>query len=528
MRTYNAASWLVDRHVARGGGDRVAIRCRGRSTTYRALLSEVWRAQRALAELGVRRGDRVALVLDDGEAFFAWFLGALRSGVVPAPLPTVFPASDLGAMIADAEAAAVVIGGAHRRDVEQLLATSPTTGSVVVVGCGDTVDATTTTGRVGVHPWSSFEDCSEMPVADTTRDAPGPWLYTSGTTGLPKAVVHRHGNLEASADGYARAVLGATGDDRFLSVPRMSCAYGLGNSLTFPFAVGATSIVDPAQPTTAGIVDLVRGDRPTLLFTSPRVVAALVESGATAADLRSLRLTVTAGEAMPAELHRQFDERFEVPMIDGMGTTEALHIFLSNAPDANRPGTSGMPVPGYELRLVDDEGREILGSDTPGHLVVRGPSVAVADAAAPLPATPPDAPVGDDLANRWLSTGDVYCRSSDDYWTFLGRSNDMIKVKDQWVAPAEVEAVLVDHPGVADAAVVGARNRHGLETSVAYVAARAGWRLDTERLEVHCRTLLAPHKVPRRIVVVEALPTTHSGKIRRDVLRGARSRCRWH
>jgi acyl-coenzyme A synthetase/AMP-(fatty) acid ligase len=307
-------------------------------------------------------------------------------------------------------------------------------------------------------------------------------------------------------------------DDRFLSGAKLHTAYGLGNSLTFPFSVGATTILDPSDPAPGRFAELVRRSAPTLLFVSPHKVVGLLDTDATADDLRSVRLAVTACEAMPAQLHRRFVERFDTPLLDGIGTTEALHIFLSNTIDGVRPGTTGTPVPGYELTLLDETGAEVGRPDTPGHLVVRGPSVASEDWSRP--------DVTDEvLANRWLRTGDVYSRSADDYWTFLGRSSDMIKIRDQWVAPAEVEAVLIEHPGVADVAVVGERNRHDLETSVAYVVARRGWLLDTERLEVHCRGHLAPHKVPRRIVLVDGLPTTPNGKVHRRALRDGRRWC---
>lgn len=518
MGSYNAASWLVDRHVARGGGDRIAVVGRDRSSTYRELLAEVWRAQRALAELGVTAGERVALLLDDDEAFLAWFLGALRSGVVPVPLLPVSLAAEVAPPVLDAEATAIVVRNRHRALLPAVAAAAPQLRNVVVIDGAPTGEGTDRLpGGAATHEWAWFEDRAEMPVGATTVDTPGFCLYSSGTTGTPRAAVHRHGHLQATADGYARTVLRISAEDRFLSVAKLHTAYGLGNSLTFPFSVGATTILDPTDPAPGGFAELVHRSAPTILFVSPHKVVGLLESGATADDLRSVRLAVTACEAMPPQVHRRFVERFATPLLDGIGTTEALHIFLSNTVDGVRPGTTGTPVTGYELALLDDRGAEIVVPDTPGHLAVRGPSIATEHWSREVTA--------EVLPKRWLRTGDVYSRSADDYWTFLGRSSDMIKICGMWVSPAEVEAVLVEHPGVADVAVVGEADRHGLESSVAYVVARRGVHLDTERLEVHCRGHLAPHKVPRRIEVVAALPTTPAGKVHRRALRERRNRC---
>ncbi|MGH9188390.1 MAG: benzoate-CoA ligase family protein [Acidimicrobiales bacterium] len=502
----NAACWLLDRHVAAGRGGRVALRCEGETLTYDHVMGQVWRAQHALAALDVWPGERFVLVVNDEPAFLAWFLGGLRSGAVPVPLSTMLTADDLAAIVTDADAAVVVLSGEYAGHLPGIAEHASQLRAAVVVSDDDLVPA------VPVHRWSDFTNKDEAPVAPTGPDSPAFWLYSSGTTGTPKGVMHRHANLRATADTYARSVLGIGPDDRCLSVAKLFFAYGLGNSLTFPFSVGASSVLNPARPTPAGVVDLLAAERPTLFFAMPGFVAALLDAEAPVDAFASVRLTVTAGEALPAELHRRFTERYGHPVLDGIGSTEALHIFLSNTAGAERPGTSGTPVPGYAVKLLDDEEREVVEPDAPGYLHVRGSSIASGywcreDATKAA------------FHGEWLRTGDVYTRSADGYWTFLGRNNDMIKAGGIWVSPAEVEGVLVEHPDVLEAAVVGTRNDVGLEEVVAFVVPRAGHDIDAPGVDSHCRARMASFKRPRRLVVVDALPKTATGKIQRFALR---------
>ena len=274
MDGYNAAAWLVDRHVDAGRGDRVAIRCNGSSLTYADVQQEVFRAQHALDELGIVEGDRIVLVVNDEPAFAAWFLGAQRSGVVAVPISTMLTGDELAAIVADAGARAVVVSAPFADHLARITTSAPSVEHAVVIG-GDDGDV-----GVPVHGWDGFTDHTPLDVAATTADSPGFWLYSSGTTGLPKGVMHRHGNLQATADTYAAGVLRVTEDDRCLSVAKLFFAYGLGNSLTFPFAVGATAVLEPGRPTPAGMVELVATERPTLFFASPGFVAALLDTDA--------------------------------------------------------------------------------------------------------------------------------------------------------------------------------------------------------------------------------------------------------
>ena len=344
--------------------------------------------------------------------------------------------------------------------------------------------------KVPVHAWSSFTDADEAPVAATTPDSPAFWLYSSGTTGVPKGVMHRHAGPQATAETYGREILDIGADDRFLSVAKLFFAFGLGNSLTFPLAVGGCSILNPRRPTPPEVAALVRERAADAVLRQPRLRRRPARLGhRPTSAFASVRATVTAGEALPADLQRRFAERFGHPVLDGIGTTEALHIFLSNRRGHERPGTSGQPVQGYEARLVDDAGALVTGADTPGYLQVRGPSIATGYWSR-------DAATRAAFQGEWLATGDVYTRSDDGFWTFLGRNSDMIKAGGIWVSPAEVESVLIEHPDVLEAAVVGSRDDAGLEMTVAFVVARQGRVIDVAAIDAHCRSRMAAFKRP--------------------------------
>jgi benzoate-CoA ligase family protein len=507
MDIYNGAVWLVERHVQEGRGDRTAIRYQGRSITYVELQADIERAQQALADIGLRAGDRIAIVANDEPALISWFLGALRGGFVPIPLSTMLTSAELAPIVADSGATAIAVSTQHEGHIATVAEACPDLRTAVVFG-QPTIEAPSSLDVVDA---AQFRSASHA-AAETTTETPAFWLYSSGTTGLPKGVIHTHGNIQATAETYAAYVLRTNENDRFYSIAKLFFAYGLGNSMSFPFAVGATAILDPRPPTPSDVLEVIAVERPTLFFASPGFVAALLDTDADASAMSSVRATVTAGESLPGDLLRRFTERFGHPVLDGIGSTEALHIFISNTLDEQRPGSTGQAVPGYDLELRDEAGYQFVAEETPGYLHVRGPSCAKGywDRETETAAA---------FLDGWLKTGDVYTRSADGYWHFLGRNNDMIKAGGIWVSPAEVESVLIEHPDVLEAAVVGERDAAGLEMAVAFVVPASGRAIDSDVLERHCRDRMASFKRPRRIIEVQDLPKTATGKIKRFALR---------
>jgi benzoate-CoA ligase family protein len=519
--TYNACVDLLDRHVEEGRGDRIAIRTPldGRSLTYHQVLREVEAVAAGLRAHGVEPEQRVALVLLDSVEYVAAFLGALRIGAVPVSINPLLPARDVAVIVADARARVALVAS-ERFDVDSTATLSRGAPELVtVVGTADwpsafPLDAATggaVPRRVAAAPYATWDE------------SPGFWLCTSGSTGQPKLAMHRHADLVQPARHYAREVLDITPDDVFWSIGPAFHAYGLGNSISFPFSVGATTVLVPTRPPTPALVaEVMAAARPTLFFTVPTFTAALCAADLAADTFASVRLGVSAAEALPAEIYQRFLDRFGVTVLDGIGSTELTHIYCSNrpGPGGTRPGTSGKPVGGYTLRLVDDAGSEVADA-VAGHLLVAGDTLATGYWCR----TEQNRRA---FQGAHLRTGDMYERSADGFYTYLGRSDDMLRVGGEWVSPTEVEGVLVEHPAVLEAAVVGERDDAGALRPIAFVVCGTGARAGTaddphplvELLDAHCRQRLAGYKRPRAYRIVESLPKTATGKIQRFKLRG--------
>jgi benzoate-CoA ligase family protein len=365
---------------------------------------------------------------------------------------------------------------------------------------------------VTAHTWPDLLAAGQggdTSTAPTVDDSWALWLYTSGTTGSPKAAMHRHANIRHVCETYGAQVLGIGPDDITFSVAKMFFAYGIGNTVFFPFSVGATTVLEPRRPTPDVVRERLEQTRPTLFFGVPTFYAALTASDVPTEAFGSVRLCASAGEPLPAPLQRRFTDRFGVEILDGIGSTEALHIFLSNRPGDIRPGTTGTPVPGYDVELRDTTGRPV-DDDEPGALHVRGASIALGywhrtDASRQV------------FCGEWLVTGDTYVRSVEGYYTCLGRNTDMLKAGGIWVSPAEVESRLLEHPAVREAAVVGVADADGLDKPVAVVVVGDG--VVEDDLVAWCREGLAHFKAPRRVVFVSDLPKTATGKLQRFKVR---------
>ena len=495
---FNASRWLLDRHVDEGRGDRTAIRSGGASLTYADVLDRVERLASGLRAAGVRPEERVAMVMLDGPDFVTTFLAAMRIGAIPVLTNPILPGRDLGVIVADSRARLAVVSDDRAASIDDIRAGAPELERIVTTGSAE---------------WDDLHVSGDDGDAYATwNDSPGFWLCTSGTTGMPKLAMHTHGDIRATVETYATHVLGITEQDRCFSVGPMFHAYGLGNSLTFPFAVGATTILEPTRPPTPQLVaDVVTGERPTLFFCIPTFYAALTNSDLPDDTFASVRFGVSAAESLPAETFTRFRDRFGVTILDGIGSTELLHIFLSNSGERHRPGTSGVPVPGYECRVVDLDGAD-CADDEPGALLVRGASAASGYWCR-------SAQTRSTFEGEWVRTGDLYQRSADGFFTYLGRADDMMRVGGEWVSPAEVEGTLIEHASVLEAAVVGERDERDILRPIAYVIPAPDATVEADALTEWCRDRLAGYKRPKRYEIVDDLPKTATGKIQRYKLR---------
>jgi benzoate-CoA ligase len=494
---YNAGDALTSAAASRG--ERRLLDCAGRVVSGRELVAAALAFQHALARSGLVPGDRVLLVVRDGAPFFAAFLGALRGGFLPVPISTSLPEKDVAFIARDAAARAVVVD----RGLPAALA------DPALYPAGAALFATDGAGIEGVAP-------GPEPAAARTRGGePAFFLYTSGTTGEPKGAVHRHLDLPVTAECYARGVLGLSPDDRLFSAAKLYFAYGLGNALTFPLLLGGEVALLAERPTPEAVFEVLRRARPTVFFGVPTLYAALLAHPELPADLGDVRLCVSAGEALPAPLAERWRARFGVEILDGLGSTEMLHIFVSNRPGDAAPGSSGVPVPGYEVRLVDGDDRDVADGEI-GNLLARGASAARSYHRRPAETARTM------FAPGWLRTGDSYRRDAAGRYWHVGRSDDLMKVSGQYVSPVEVESVLAAHPAVVEAAVVGQVDADGLTKARAFVVLATGAQ-PSERLarelQEFVKAKTAPHKYPRRVDFVDELPKTATGKIRRHLLR---------
>ncbi len=506
-KRFNAAEFYVDRHLAEGRAHKSAVLYGNRRLDYAEVADQVNRAASTFTRAGLRRGDRLIVILFDSPAFVAAFWGAIKAGIIPIPSNTLLAPEGYELKLKDSGARGLIAESALAERVAPAVANAKRPLSLWSVG--------------GSLPGArSFEDeiaraSSDIAAAETSREDPAFWLYTSGSTGPPKASIHLHHNMVCCLETFGRHVLAIREGDVTFSASKLFFAYGLGNALHFPFGVGAATVLLPEKPTAEKFLAVLRKHRPSIIYGVPSTYASLLDAeGACADDFRSVRVASSAGEALPAPLWHRFREKFGIEIVDGIGSTEMLHTFISNRPGDIEPGSSGRPVPGYDVKIADERGRK-LGDEEPGELWVRG------DSAAAGYWRRPDL-TRETFRGQWVRTGDTYRRDNRGYYWHAGRSDDMMKVKGLWVSPVEVESALLAHPDVLECAVIGGRDANGLIRPKAFVVLKPSSQGSTasemDLLAFLCGQL-PDFKVPRWIAFLPKLPRTATGKIQRFMLR---------
>jgi 4-hydroxybenzoate-CoA ligase len=508
MSAYNAAVDLVDRNVREGRGAKLAFADPARRITYAELAEDVARVGPMLARLGLQREDRFAMIMQDTVEFPVLFFGAIRAGIIPIPLNTLLPVEQFRYILQDSRAKVLFVSPPNLGAAEAASAGLSTLKSLIVVGDGP--ERYQSLGKL------LRAEAGGVPV-ETTSDEVAFWLYSSGSTGMPKGVRHIHTSLMQTAKLYGQGVLGITPDDICFTAGKLFHAYGLGNGMSFPLSVGASTVLLPGRPTPAAIFEVLKREQPTLFFGAPTLYAQILADANCTPENGSKRLRwcVSAAEALPEHVGTEWKKRFGVDILDGIGSTEMLHIFISNQPGKLRYGTSGVPVPGYEARIIDEKGADVADGEL-GELIVRGPTAAEGywNQREKTRRT---------FEGEWTRTGDIYTRDDDGMYRYCGRNDDMFKVSGLWVSPFDVESALMTHPSVLEAAVVAKKDSDGLLRPKAFITLKDEARDDTEplreTLKEHVKQQIGMWKYPRWIDVVDALPKTATGKIQRFKLR---------
>ena len=495
-RNYNAAEDLVGRHLTVGRAGKTAYIDDAGRYTFGELAERVNRFGSALLAMGLRMEDRILIAMHDSIDWPVAFLGAIKAGIVPVAVNTLLTPKDYEYMLSDSRAKALLVSEPLLPQFQPFIKGLPFLKHVIT------------------SPFKDFlmKGEKELATAPTTRDDACFWLYSSGSTGMPKGTVHVHSSMRVTTELYAEGVLGMKESDVIFSAAKFFFAYGLGNSLSFPLAVGATTVLMAERPTPDAVFKRLTEKKPTLFFGVPTLYAAMLASPAfPKKEGLNLRTCISAGEALPPQIAKSFKEKTGIDILDGIGSTEMLHIFLSNRGSEFRYGTTGKAVPGYELKLVDESGAEVKQGEL-GELLIKGPT------AANLYWNNREKSRST-FVGEWTRSGDKYSRDADGFYAYGGRTDDMLKVSGIWVSPAEVEAALVSHEAVLEAAVVGKEDEQKLVKPKAFVVLKAGKQASAEELQNYVKSKLAPYKYPRWIEFAAELPKTATGKIQRFKLR---------
>ncbi len=505
---FNAASAFLDRNLAVGRGDRPAIYYEGETYTYNQVAELANRVGNGLLALGIEIEQRVALLLLDSPQFAATFFGAIKIGAVPVPLNTMLFPRDYVYLLNDSRAKVLLVHASLWKQMRHELPNFKYLRHVVVVGLEPEEEQKTVT----LHDFASWTEkaSTQLEAAETCKDDSAFWLYSSGSTGFPKGCVHLQHDMTYCTEYYAKPFLNLTENDILFSSSKLFFAYGLGNGLYFPFAVGASAVHYPGRPLPEEIFKVVAHYKPTIFFGVPTLYAGMlaVPDADRRFDFSSVRICVSAGEALPADIQQRWKQKFHLDILDGIGSTEILHIFVSNRPGEIRPGSTGKVVPGYEAKIVDEQGQSVV-QGMMGALHIRGESTATYY-------WNKHQRTKDTINGHWIATGDTYYQDADGYFWYCGRADDMLKVAGQWVSPAEVEGTLIAHPAVLEVAVIGVADAENLIKPKAYIVLKNAYE-PSEALAQELRTFvkerLAAFKVPRWIEFLPELPKTATGKI---------------
>jgi benzoate-CoA ligase family protein len=510
-QTYNASRVLFD-NLGQGRGERLALTGPGGTRSYAELCTEACRWGNGFVSLGLKRGDRILMFLDDSPAYPAAFFGAVRAGFVPLLINTLTPPDLLQFYLSDSGASVAVADAEFGARFDRIACKDTALRTLIVVNGAASGHAVP--DAIAADAWlRAFS--ADLREADTHRNDMAFWMYSSGSTGRPKGIVHLQHDMAYSEAAFARNVLRLEPDDVVFSVPKMFFAYGFGNSITFPFAAGAATLLLPGQPRPAAIFEAVERFRPSVFFGLPTLYTALTKAeGAAATDFSSLRMALSAAEVLSAEVFNGWKTLTGLEIVEGLGSTEVLHIYLSNRPENKKLGAAGLRVPGYEIALRDKDGSEV-GDNEEGILWVRG------DSNTPLYWNRPDKTAETIRDHGWIYTGDRFVRDADGFYFFRGRADDLIKISGQWVYPLEVELCLAEHPEVRECAVFAAElpdRRMTLKAVVVMNASGFDEAVATKVLQEYVKAKLLPYKYPRQIRFIDELPKTGTGKIDRQAL----------